>query len=63
MKVVNYLIRMIRIAAVYGFIIWLFNVIFDKEYSFSRNMLLQTIVFSVIVVLWSELANHKKVKK
>lgn len=62
MKVINYLIQMIRVSAVYALVIWLFNVIFDKEYVFTWSMFWQTIIFSVIFVLWSGLSNRKKVK-
>lgn len=59
-KILNFIIQVIETAVIYIVILWLFNIIFDKDYSFGWSLLLQGVIFSLIFVPISRWSTRKK---
>lgn len=56
-KVVRFIIIVIVSFVTYGLCLWLFNVIFDKEYKIDEGLIIQSALFSIfwaIYLTWSE---------
>lgn len=63
-KVVQFIINIVVSFITYGFCLWLFDVIFDKDYKIDDGLIFQSALFSIfwtIYMIWSD--NKKKSDK
>lgn len=63
-KVVQFIINIVVSFITYGFCLWLFDAIFDKDYKIDDGLIFQSALFSIfwtIYMIWSD--NKKKSDK
>ncbi len=61
-KIIIFVTQILVSTVIYTFLIWIFNLIFDKDSSFDFGMLFQGFLFSIIYVPFSRWMTDRKAK-
>lgn len=59
-NVFQFIIKVIVTFIIYGFCLWLFNAIFDKEYKVDDSLIFQSALFSIFWAIYLTRSKRKK---